>query len=46
MFCFNDTMRYYLCPSGTYMRKGINSLCGVMHERMKSDVRNVDVFIQ
>lgn len=27
------------------MRKGISSLCGVVHERMKSDVRNGDVFI-
>lgn len=45
MFCLNDTMRYYLCPSRTDMRKGISSLCGVVHERMKSDVRNGDVFI-
>lgn len=27
------------------MRKGISSLCGVVHERMKSSVRNGDVFI-
>ena len=27
------------------MRKGISSLCGVVHEKMKSDVRNGDVFI-
>ena len=27
------------------MRKGISSLCGVVHERMRSDVRNGDVFI-
>ena len=27
------------------MRKGISSLCGVVHERMKSEVRNGDVFI-
>ena len=45
MFCLNDTMRYWLCPSRTDMRKGINSLCGVVHERMGSDVRNGDVFI-
>lgn len=45
MFCLNDTMRYYLCPGRTDMRKGISSLCGVVHERMKSDVRNGDVFI-
>ena len=45
MFCLNDTMRYFLCPGRTDMRKGISSLCGVVHERMKSDVRNGDVFI-
>ena len=38
-------MRYFLCPGRTDMRKGISSLCGVVHERMKSDVRNGDVFI-
>ena len=45
MFCLNDTMRYYLCPGRTDMHKGISSLCGVVHERMKSEVRNGDVFI-
>ena len=45
MFCLNDTMRYYLCPGRTDMRKGISSLCGVVHEKMRSDVRNGDVFI-
>ena len=45
MFCLNDTMRYWLCPGRTDMRKGISSLCGVVHEKMRSDVRNGDVFI-
>lgn len=45
MFCLNDTMRYYLCPGMTDMRKGISSLCGVVHEKMKSSVKNGDVFI-
>ncbi len=45
MFCLNDTMRYYLCPGRTDMRKGISSLCGVVHEKMKSEVRNGDMFI-
>ena len=45
MFCLNDTMRYWLCTDRTDMRKGISSLCGVVHERMGSDVRNGDVFI-
>lgn len=26
-------------------RKGINSLCGVVHEKMNSEVKNGDVFI-
>lgn len=30
MFCLNDTMRYHLCPGRTDMRKGINSLIGVV----------------
>ena len=45
MFCLNDTMRYHLCPGRTDMRKGINSLSGVVKENMGSDVRNGDVFI-
>ena len=45
MFCLNDTMRYYLCVGKTDMRKGINSLCGVVHERMGRSVKNGDVFI-
>ena len=45
MFCLNDTMRYFLCPSRTDMRKGISSLCGVVHERMGCSVKNGDVFI-
>lgn len=45
MFCLNDTMRYYLCPEMTDMRKGISSLCGVVHDRMKCSVKNGEVFI-
>ena len=45
MFCLNDTMRYFLCPGRTDLRKGISSLCGVVHERMACSVRNGDVFI-
>jgi hypothetical protein len=36
MFNLNDTMRYFLCPGRTDMRKGISSLCGVVHEKMVS----------
>ena len=45
MFSLNDTMRYFLCPGGTDMCKGISSLCGLGHEKMKSEVTNGDVFI-
>ena len=45
MVNLNDTMRYFLCPGRTDMRKGISSLCGVVHEKMKSEVKNGDVFI-
>ena len=45
MFCINDTMHYHLCPGCTDMRKGINSLIGIVKERMSADVRNGDVFI-
>ena len=38
-------MRYYLCPGCTDMRKGISSLCGVIHEKMGKEIRNGDVFI-
>lgn len=45
MFCLNDTMRYFLCPGKTDMRKGMNSLCGVIRDKMGYDVRLGDVFI-
>ncbi len=35
MFCLNDTMRYFLCPGGTGMRKGISLLYVVVQERMR-----------
>ncbi|WP_239466210.1 IS66 family insertion sequence element accessory protein TnpB [Bacteroides gallinaceum] len=38
-------MSYFLCPGITDMRKGISSLCGVVHEKMNSEVKNSDVFI-
>lgn len=45
MFNLNDTMRYFLRPSRTDMRKGISSLSGLVHEKMQSKVKNGDVFI-
>ncbi len=38
-------MRYHLCLGRTDMRKGINSLIGMVKEHMGYDVRNGDVFI-
>ncbi|RNC67120.1 transposase [Proteiniphilum sp. X52] len=38
-------MRHFPCPGRTDMRKGISSLCGLVHEKMRSEVRNGDVFI-
>lgn len=45
MFNLNDTMRYFLCLGRTDMRKDISSLCGVVHAKMNSEVKNGDVFI-
>ncbi len=45
MFCLNDTMRFWLCPGMTDMRKGISSLCGAVRKRMHSEMRKGDVFI-
>ena len=43
MFSLNDTMRYHLCTGFTDMRKGINSLIGVIKEKLGLEVRNGDV---
>jgi transposase len=45
MFCLNDSMRYFLCPGKTDMRKGMNTLCGVVQNWMKQHLRMGDVFI-
>lgn len=45
MFCLNDTMRYYLCPGKTDMRKGMNTLSGVVHDQMNRHLSLGDVFI-
>ena len=37
MFSLNETMRYHLCPGRTDMRKGINSLIGVVREKMGAE---------
>ena len=46
MVSLNDnTMRYFLCPDETDMRKGISPHSGLIHERMRNEERNGDVFI-
>ena len=45
MFCLNDSMRYYLCPGATDMRKSFYTLGGLIVNVMKQDVRSGDVFI-
>lgn len=45
MFCLNDTMRYFLCPGKTDMRRGMNSLCGLVQDHMGHELRKGDVFI-
>lgn len=45
MFCLNDSMRYYLCPGSTDMRKSFYSLSGVIRDVMGHDVRSGDVYI-
>ncbi len=41
----NDSMRYWLYPSATDMRKGFYTLSGLVTDRMGQDVRSGDVFI-
>lgn len=45
MFNLNDSMRYYLYPYPTDMRKSFYTLSGVVKDLMGQDVRNGDVFI-
>ena len=45
MFSLNDSMRYYLCPGATDMRKSFYTLSGVVKDNMKQDVRSGDVYI-
>lgn len=45
MFSLNDAMRYYLCVQPVSMRKGINAMCGVVHEQRSREIRNGDEFV-
>ena len=45
MFNLNASMRYWLYPFPTDMRKGFYTLSGLVTEGMGQDVRSGDVFI-
>lgn len=45
MFCLSDNLQYYLCTGGTDMRKGFDTLCGVVRSRMGRDPLGGEVFI-
>ncbi len=45
MFNLNDSIRYYLYPYPTDMRKSFYTLSGVVRDLMGQDVRNGDAFI-
>ena len=45
MFNLNDSMRYYLYPFPTDMRKGFYTLSGLVNDHMKQNVHSGDVFI-
>lgn len=45
MFSLTPEMRYFLCPGKTDMRKGLNSLCGIIEQHMGHKVCHGDVFI-
>ncbi len=45
MFSLTSCDRYYLCTSGVDLRKGFNSLCGVVRSVMGHDPLSGDVYI-
>ena len=45
MFNLNDSIRYYLYPFPTDMRKSFYTLSGIVSQRMGEDVRGGDAFI-
>jgi len=45
MFNLNDSMRYWLYPFPTDMRKSFYTLSGIVTNLMNSDIRSGDVFI-
>lgn len=45
MFSLNESHHYYLCSTCVDMRKGFNSLCGVVRSFMKRDPLSGEVFV-
>jgi transposase len=45
MFCLSDNLQYYLCAGSTDMRKGFDTLCGVVRSQMGRDPLSGEVFI-
>ena len=45
MFGLNDSQQYYLCPESCDMRKGFDTLCGVVRSDMGRDPLSGEVFI-
>ena len=45
MFNLNDSMRYWLYPIPTDLRKGFYTLSGLVADQMGKEVRSGDVFI-
>ncbi len=45
MFSLNESNRYWLCTQSVDMRKGFDSLCGVVISTMGQDPLSGDVFI-
>jgi hypothetical protein len=45
MFSLNESIRYYLYPYPTDMRKSFYTLCGIVKDMMSFDVRRGDAFI-
>jgi transposase len=45
MFSLSDNLHYYLCTGSTDMRKGFDTLCGVVRSQMGRDPLSGEVFI-
>jgi transposase len=45
MFSLSDNLQYYLCTGSTDMRKGFDTLCGVVRSQIGRDPLSGEVFI-